>query len=85
MPKPLWGIEAIGIFNLKPHLLKKIASKAISVYVERKTNLGTQISSICVPVSWKLKKEIVWNKVKFATYPSVWPAIPLDTAFNHLQ
>lgn len=23
----------------------------------------------------KLKKEIVWNKVKFATYPSVWPAI----------
>lgn len=30
-------------------------------------------------------KEIVWNKVKFATYPSVWPATPLDMAFNNLQ
>lgn len=54
MPKPL---NQYGVLrdnrDLKPNVYNKIASKTAAVYVEIKTNLGTQISSICEPVPWK--------------------------------
>lgn len=78
--------KTMGIFRLMPNQFNRNCfNENICLCKKKKFNLETQISSVACQCHRKLKKEVVWNTVKFATYTSVWPGfVPVPFFLLHV-